>query len=125
MNSKLKRITIIVFTIEVIAAIGLFILIRSVARNHAKTDAFADMEMAARVKRASFETSMNEQLTLALQMVKMPAIKEYMLNPADEELKKQPLRTLRLLWNPSNQNQSSGFQIKIKFSGVICRPVML
>ena len=87
MNSKLKRITIIVFTIEVIAAIGLFILIRSVARNHAKTDAFADMEMAARVKRASFETSMNEQLTLALQMVKMPAIKEYMLNPADEELK--------------------------------------
>ncbi len=53
MNSKLKRITIIVFTIEVIAAIGLFILIRSVARNHAKTNDFADMEMSARVKRAS------------------------------------------------------------------------
>ena len=87
MNAKLKKITIIVFTIEVIAAIGLFTLVRTVARNHARTNAFADMEMTARVKRASFETSMNEQLTLALQMVKMPAIKEYMLHPENEELR--------------------------------------
>ncbi len=87
MNAKLKKITIIVFTIEFIAAIGLFTLIRNIARNHARTNAFADMEMAARVKRASFETSMNEQLTLALQMVKMPAIKEYMLHPENEELR--------------------------------------
>ena len=87
MNAKLKKITIIVFTIEFIAAIGLFTLIRTVARNHARTNAFADMEMSARVKRASFETSMNEQLTLALQMVKMPAIKEYMLHPENEELR--------------------------------------
>ena len=36
MNAKLKKITIIVFTMEVIAAIGLFILIRTVARNHQK-----------------------------------------------------------------------------------------
>ncbi len=87
MNAKLKKITIIVFTIEIIAAIGLFILIRSVARNHARTNAFADMEMTARVKRASFETSMNEQLTLCLQMVKMPAIKEYMINPVDPAIR--------------------------------------
>ena len=87
MNAKLKRITMIVAIIEVIAALGLFILIRSVARNHARTNAFADMEMTARVKRASFETSMNEQLTLALQMVKMPAIKEYMLHPENEALR--------------------------------------
>ena len=87
MNSKLRKITLIVFTIEVIAAFGLFVLIRSVARNHARTNAFADMEMEARVKRASFETSMNEQLTLALQMVKMPAIKEYMLHPENEALR--------------------------------------
>ncbi len=87
MNAKLKKITIIVFAIEIIAALGLFTLIRTVARNHARTNAFAGMEMTARVQRASFETSMNEQLTLALQMVKMPAIKEYMLNPGDEELR--------------------------------------
>ena len=87
MNAKLKKITIIVFTIEIIAAIGLFILIRSVARNHARTNAFADMEMTARVKRASFETSMNEQLTLCLQLVKMPAIKEYMINPVDPAIR--------------------------------------
>ena len=59
MNAKLKRITAIVFIVEIIAAVGLFLLIRSVARNHARTNAFADMEMSARVKRASFETSMN------------------------------------------------------------------
>ena len=87
MNAKLKRITIILAIIEVIGALGLFILIRSVARNHARTNAFADMEMTARVKRASFETSMNEQLTLALQMIKMPAIKDYMLHPDDEKIK--------------------------------------
>ena len=94
MNPKLKRITAIVFVIEIVAAIGLFILIRSVARNHARTNAFADMEMTARVKRASFETSMNEQLTLALQMVKMPAIKDYMINPDNEELKKAAFKDL-------------------------------
>ena len=95
MNPKLKRITAIVFIVEIVAAIGLFILIRSVARNHARTNAFADMEMSARVKRASFETSMNEQLTLALQMIKMPAIKEYMINPDDEELKAAAFKDLK------------------------------
>ena len=87
MNAKLKKIACIIAIIELLGAIGLFILIRSVARNHFRTESYADMEMTARVKRASFETSMNEQLTLALQMVKMPAIKEYMLNPGDEGLR--------------------------------------
>ena len=95
MNAKLKRITAIVFIVEIIAAVGLFLLIRSVARNHARTNAFADMEMSARVKRASFETSMNEQLTLALQMIKMPAIKDYMLHPDDEKIKEAAFKDLQ------------------------------
>ena len=44
------------------------------------------MEMVARVKRASFETSMNEQLTLVLQMMKMPSIKAYLINPEDDSI---------------------------------------
>ena len=87
MNSKLKKIIITVAIVLLIGTIGLFSLIRNVARNHARTNAFADMEMTARVKRAMFETSMNEQLTLVLQLVKMPAVKDYLLNPSDEDLK--------------------------------------
>ena len=87
MNAKLKRIVAIVSVVLVLGTVGLFTLIINVARNHARTQAYADMEMSARVKRASFETSMNEQLTLALQLVKMPAIKEYLLNPGDEALR--------------------------------------
>ena len=87
MNAKLKRIVAIVSVVFVLGTIGLFALIIKVARNHTRTQAYADMEMSARVKRASFETSMNEQLTLALQLVKMPAIKEYLLNPGDEALR--------------------------------------
>ncbi len=94
MNSKLKKIIITVAIVLLIGTIGLFSLIRNVARNHARTNAFADMEMTARVKRAMFETSMNEQLTLVLQLVKMPAVKDYLLNPSDEDLKDAAFKDL-------------------------------
>ena len=94
MNSKLKKITAIVCVIGVLGAIGLFALIRSVARNHFRTQSFADMEMTARVKRAMFETSMNEQLTLVLQLVKMPAVKEYLKDPQNEQLREAAFNDL-------------------------------
>ena len=94
MNAKLKRIIVILIIIGIIGSVGLFALIRSVARNHFRTQSFADMEMTARVKRAMFETSMNEQLTLVLQLVKMPAVKEYLLDPSNEELQKAAFKDL-------------------------------
>ena len=94
MNSKFKRVIAIVCVIEVVAAFGLFTLIKNVARDHAKDQSYADMEMTARVKRATFEASMNEQLTLVLQLVKMPAVKDYLLNPDDEELKASAFKDL-------------------------------
>ena len=86
MNPKLKKISII---LAIAGAIGLVLLsglIDQIARKRFRTQSYDDMEMIARVKRASFETSMNEQLTLVLQMMKMPAIKDYLKNPSDPVL---------------------------------------
>ena len=96
MNIKLKKATIIVAIVCFLGAVGLFTLIRSVARNHARTNAYAEMEMEARVKRAKFETSMNEQLTLVLQLLRMPAVKEYLKNPYDEEIKATAFKDLEV-----------------------------
>ena len=52
------------------------------------------MEMTARVKIANFETSMNEQLTLVLQMMKMPSIKAYLINPDDEAIREAAIKDL-------------------------------
>ena len=96
MNAKLKKAAVIVGIVCLLGAVGLFTLIRTVARNHAQTQAYADMEMEARVKRASFETSMNEQLTLVLQLLRMPAVKEYLKNPYDEALKEAAFKDLEV-----------------------------
>ena len=69
MSSKLKKISVVIGIIIFFIVIGLFVLIQGIARSRFKTQSYADMEMIARVKRASFETSMNEQLTLVLQMM--------------------------------------------------------
>ena len=96
MNSKLKKITVIFAIVALLGTVGLFSLIRSVARKHARDEAFADMEMTARVKRASFETSMNEQLTLVLQLVKMPSVKAYLLNPGEQVLLENAFKDLEI-----------------------------
>ena len=94
MNPKLKKISII---LAVAGAIGLILLsglIDQIARKRFRTQSYDDMEMVARVKRASFETSMNEQLTLVLQMMKMPSIKAYLINPDDEAIRDAAIRDL-------------------------------
>ena len=94
MNSKLKRISII---LAIVGAIGLVLLsglIDNIARKRFRTQSDDDMEMVARVKRASFETSMNEQLTLVLQMMKMPSIKAYLINPDDDAIREAAFRDL-------------------------------
>ncbi len=85
MNSKLKKISIILAIAGVIGLILLSGLIDQIARKRFRTQANDDMEMVARVKSASFETSMNEQLTLVLQMMKMPSIKAYLIDPDNEQ----------------------------------------
>ena len=94
MNSKLKKTAVIIGIVCFLGSVALFSLIRNVARNHFRTQAYADMEMEARVKRSMFETSMNEQLTLVLQLVKMPAVKEYLKNPNDEKIKEAAFKDL-------------------------------
>ena len=89
MNSKLKRISIILAVAGVIGLVLLSGLIDTIARKRFRIQANDDMEMVARVKTASFETSMNEQLTLVLQMMKMPSIKEYLIDPTNETAREQ------------------------------------
>ncbi len=85
MNPKLKKISIILAVAGAISLILLSLLINNIARKRFKTQSDDDMEMIARVKSASFETSMQEQLTLVLQMMKMPSIKAYLRDPTDDE----------------------------------------
>ena len=94
MNAKLKKISITIGIIIFFVVIGLFVLIHGIARSRFRTQSYADMEMVARVKRASFETSMNEQLTLVLQMMKMPSIIEYLKNPDDPKIKEAAFKDL-------------------------------
>ena len=89
MNSKLRKISVILAVAGAIGLILLSLLINNIARRRFRTQANDDMEMVARVKRASFETSMNEQLTLVLQMMKMPSIKAYLINPDDAEIRER------------------------------------
>ncbi len=94
MNAKLKKISIILAIAGVIGLVLLSGLIDSIARKRFRTQANDDMEMIARVKIASFETSMKEQLTLVLQMMKMPSIKEYLIQPDDEAIKAAAFKDL-------------------------------
>ena len=96
MNAKLKKAALIVSVVILVGAIGLFSLIRNVARGHFRTESFGEMEMESKVKRAMYESSMNEQLTLVLQLVRMPAVKEYLKNPGDEELKVAAFKDLEV-----------------------------
>ena len=96
MNKKLRVMLGIVIFVIAFGATGLFGFIRGYARKHFRDEAFGEMEMAARVRRASFETSMNEQLTLVLQLVRMPSVKAYLLNPDDEEIKAKAFDDLEI-----------------------------
>jgi len=93
-SSKLKKISIVLVIVCIVGLVLLSGLIDKIARNRFREEAYTDMEMVARVKSASFETSMNEQLTLVLQMMKMPSIKAYLINPDDESLRDAAFRDL-------------------------------
>ena len=94
MNSRKFKITLIFALLVIMGELLLFVVIKQTARKHARDEAFAEMEMTARVKRATFEASMNEQLTLVLQLLRMPAVKEYLKNPNDEILKEVAFKDL-------------------------------
>ncbi len=85
MNAKLRKISFVTVALIVVGVAVLGLAVKAVARSHFRTESYSDMEMIARVKRAEFEASMNEQLTIVLQLMRMPSIKEYFLNPDDPE----------------------------------------
>ncbi len=94
MNSKLKKASIILATTVVVALVLLSVLINHIARKRFRTQSYDDMEMTARVKISDFEASMNEQLALVLQMMKMPSIKAYLIDPDDEAIRQAAFKDL-------------------------------
>ena len=94
MDSRKMKITLIFSILVIMGELLLFVVIKNTTRKHARDEAYAEMEMTARVKRAVFEASMNEQLTLVLQLLRMPAVKEYLKNPNDEILKDAAFKDL-------------------------------
>ena len=96
MISRKLKITLIFAALVILGELTLFVVIKNTARKHARDEGYAEMEMTARVKRAMFETSMNEQLTLVLQLLRMPAVKEYLKDPYDEDLRQMAFRDLEV-----------------------------
>ncbi len=71
----------------IVVVLGIYFLVETTSRRSFGVEARDDMEMVARVNGTRFEASMNEQLTLVRQMMRMPSIKAYLMNPDDEEIK--------------------------------------
>jgi len=89
--SKLTKI-LAGFGLSVAVCVGIYFAVRAVARNEFKLESQNEMEMLVRVNRTQFEASMNEQLILVKQLMKMPSIKEYLLNPDDPDIKAAAFR---------------------------------
>ena len=104
MSPRLKKISTTIIIIGFFALIGLSVLINVIARNYFRTQSFDEMEMTARVKRASFEASMNEQLALVLQMVKMPSVKEHLKNPSDEKIRENAFKDFKTFMDSFKSN---------------------
>ena len=96
MISRKLKMTLIFAALVILGELTLFVVIKNTARKHARDEGYAEMEMTARVKRAMFETSMNEQLTLVLQLLRMPAVKEYLKDPYDEDLRQMAFKDLEV-----------------------------
>ncbi len=60
-----------------------YFVVNKIARNTFTLNAREEMEIHARIRSVEFEAAMNEQLTLVRQMMKMPSIKDYLINPDD------------------------------------------
>ncbi len=69
--------------IALVVAVGDYFVVNKIARSTFTLNIKDDMEVHARIRSVEFEAAMNEQLTLVRQMMKMPSIKDFLLNPDD------------------------------------------
>lgn len=69
-----------------------FFIVNKIARNTFSLSVKDDMEIHAQIRSVEFEAAMNEQLTLVRQMMKMPSIKDYLMNPDDPAIREAAYR---------------------------------
>ena len=81
----MKKSTKIMFGVVIGFALAVadYFVVNKIARNSFSLKAKEKMEIHARIRSVEFEAAMNEQLTLVRQMMKMPSIKDYLINPDD------------------------------------------
>ena len=86
MNSRIKKIVFVASIVGILLFIGLGIIDSLVARRQFTSNVRKEMEITARITRSDFESAMNGQLQLVLQMMRMPSIKTYLKNPSDKNI---------------------------------------
>ena len=69
-----------------------YFVVNKIARSTFTLNAREEMEIHARIRSVEFEAAMNEQLTLVRQMMKMPSIKDYLINPNDPAAREAAFR---------------------------------
>ncbi len=87
MSNKSKKILggIIIALVSIVLV---NFIVSKYAKSAFKTNARTEMERHIDKKTLEFSASLNGQLVLVRQMMKSPAIVEYMINPYDKEIKK-------------------------------------
>ncbi|MBQ3825467.1 MAG: hypothetical protein II811_04965, partial [Spirochaetaceae bacterium] len=84
--TKLRK-RVIIACIAVVVILSDFLIVNIIAQRLFKRDARAEMELYASIRTVEFNASMTQQLTLVRQMVKTPAIIEFLEDPDDEAKK--------------------------------------
>ncbi|MCR4821484.1 MAG: methyl-accepting chemotaxis protein [Treponema sp.] len=73
-----------------------FFIVAKIARSSFSTATRNDMAAYAQVHSYEFESAMNEQLTIVRQMIKMPSVKAYLINPDDPIIKENAFKDLQV-----------------------------
>ncbi len=95
MNKKLKRVVYIASVIGIILIVGLGTVVVFIARRQFTSSVRKEMEITARITRADFESGMNGQLQLVLQLMRMPSVTEYLKNPSDKNIRARAFEDLQ------------------------------
>ena len=69
-----------------------YLIVNKIARSTFSINAKDEMKIHAQIRSVEFEAAMNEQLTLVRQMMKMPSIKQYLIDPYNDANKEAAFR---------------------------------
>ncbi|MBO4404958.1 MAG: methyl-accepting chemotaxis protein [Treponema sp.] len=83
-----SKTALAIFAIAAVLAADLF-MVKKIARSSFTQESRKEMNLNSQLRTLEFVSSMNEQLTLVRQMVKTPSIVKHLVDPTNEEIKKE------------------------------------